>query len=210
MNARRHCPPPPTHPFPTRAIRSVRLSSYAARTSLVAPFGWPRRSQATGLRRLYHLSETPADAMIDVTLVVLLSVRRELRSEYAELSFDIFCVLPHSVPVKIARWLTPGSETAGQLYSKRLSISYHPTPGKWQAATNTTPLLRGMQAAAFTCADLTRRSGVKCEWYLQAAVQIALISFRAWSQPRPTQLGWTEPSWVELSRVGHCAHGLRL
>jgi len=48
------------------------------------------------LRQLYHLSEIHADAMIDVTLVVLLSVHRELRSEYAELSFDIFCVLPHT------------------------------------------------------------------------------------------------------------------
>jgi len=38
------------------------------------------------LQRLYHLSETHADMMIDVTLVVLLSVRRELRSEYAELT----------------------------------------------------------------------------------------------------------------------------
>jgi len=153
------------------------------------------------LRRLYHLSETHADAMSDVTLVVLLSVHWELRSEYAELSFDTFCVLPHSVPVKVARRSTPGVETAGQLYSKRLSISYHPTPGKRQAATNTTPLFRGMQAAAFTCADLTRRSGVKCEWYLQAAVQIALISFRAWSQP-PTRLSSTELTHLELNSVG--------
>jgi len=113
------------------------------------------------LRRLYHLPETHADAMIDVTQVVLLSVRRELRSEYAELSLDIFCVLPYSVPVKVARRSTPGSKSAGQLYSKRLSISYHPTPGKRWAATNTTPLLHGMQAAAFTCADyLTRRTDV--------------------------------------------------
>jgi len=51
--------------------------------------------------------------MIDVTQVVLLSVRRELRSEYAELSFYIFCVLPHSVPVKVASRSTLGGETAG-------------------------------------------------------------------------------------------------
>jgi len=97
---------------------------------------------------------------------------------------------------------------------KRSSITLdknHPMSGKRQAATNTTLLLRGMQAAAFTCADLTRHSGVKCELYLQAVVQIALISFRAWSQPPdPTQLDWTEPSWAELRPVGRCAHGLRL
>jgi len=52
--------------------------------------------------------------MIDVTLAVLLSVRRELRSEYAELSLDIFCILSHSVPVKVASRSTPGGETAGQ------------------------------------------------------------------------------------------------
>jgi len=86
--------------------------------------------------------------MIDVNQVVLLSVRRELPSKYAELSFDIFCVLPHSVPVKVASQSTPGGETAG-----RLSILYHPMPEKQWAATNTTPLLCGMQAAAFTCAD---------------------------------------------------------
>jgi len=66
------------------------------------------------LRRLYHLPETHADAMIDITLAVLLSVRRELRSEYAELSFDIFCVLPRSVLVKVASRSTPGGKTAGQ------------------------------------------------------------------------------------------------
>jgi len=44
--------------------------------------------------RLYHLPEPPANAMTDVTPVVLLSVRGELWSEYAELFFDIFCVLP--------------------------------------------------------------------------------------------------------------------
>jgi len=63
---------------------------------------------------------------------------------------------------------SPESESAGQLYSKRLSISYHPTPGKRWAATNTTPLLRGMQAAAFTCADyMTRRTDVNGTCRLQ-------------------------------------------
>jgi len=91
--------------------------------------------------------------MIDVTQAVLLSVPRELRSEYAELLFGISCVLPHSVPVKVASWSTPGGQTAGQLYSKQLSISYRPTPGKQRATMKTTPLFRIMQAAAFTCAE---------------------------------------------------------
>jgi len=160
---------PPRVRFSTRAIRSARRSSYAARTSLVAPASerassimcvqvlGPNRltmviSTDRSYGRLYHLPETPADATIDVTQMVFLSVCRELRSEYAELSFDIFCILPHSVPVKVASRSTLGSETAGQLYSKLLSISYHPTPGKRWAATNTTPLLRGVQSAAFTCA----------------------------------------------------------
>jgi len=146
---------PPSYPallplrvrFSTRAIRSARRSSYVARTSLVTPASerapsitcvqvhGPTRPAAANSTdrsygRLYCLPETPADAMIDVTQVAFLSVRRELRSEYAELSFYIFCVLPHSVPVKVASRSTLGGETAGQLYSKRLSISYHPTSGK--------------------------------------------------------------------------------
>jgi len=56
-----------------------------------------------------------ANVMIDVTQVVLLSVRRELRSEYAELFFDIFRILPHIVPVKVASQSTPDGETTGQL-----------------------------------------------------------------------------------------------
>ena len=47
--------------------------------------GWPRRSQSTSLTaRLYVVCPPPpADAMTDVTQVVLLSVCLELRSEYA-------------------------------------------------------------------------------------------------------------------------------
>ena len=103
------------------------------------------------LRRLYHLPETHADAVIDVTLAVLLSVRRELRSEYAELSFDIFCGLSPSVPVKVASRLTPGGETAGQLYSKRLSISYHPTLRKRRAATNNSTASRHAGGCFYMC-----------------------------------------------------------
>ena len=130
-----------------RGLRSSHLLLSGRRQSrAMRPCPWPNPAgrgdlNRPVLRRLYHLPETPADEMIDVTQVVLLSVRRELRSECAELFFDIFCVLPHSVPFKVARWSTPGGKTAGQLYSKRLSISYHPMPGKRRAATNTTPLL---------------------------------------------------------------------
>ena len=49
--------------------------------------------------------------MIDVTQVVLLSVRQELRSEYAELFLDIFC----NSPVKVASRSTAGAKAAGQL-----------------------------------------------------------------------------------------------
>jgi len=56
----------------------------------------------------------PADAMTDITQVVLLLVYVELRSEYAELFLDIFCALSHSVPVKVASRSIPGGETAGQ------------------------------------------------------------------------------------------------
>jgi len=78
--------------------------------------GWPRRSQSTSLTaRLYVVCPPPpADAMTDVTQVVLLSVRRELRSEYAEHFLDIFCGLSHSVPVKVGSWSIPGGKTAGQ------------------------------------------------------------------------------------------------
>ena len=154
---------PPRVRFPTHAIRSARWSSYAVRTLLVAPaserslsvtcFQVLRRTVlATAIStdrsysQLYHLPL--ADAMIDVTQVILLSVCREFRSE---LFFDIFCI--HSVPVKVASRSTPGGETAGQLQCKRLSIRYHSYAGKRQAATNTTPLLHGMQAATFTCAE---------------------------------------------------------
>jgi len=86
--------PPRVH-FPTRAIRSARRSSYAARTSFVTPAS-VRASSITCTQvlgptvlaaaisidrcygRLYHLP--PADAMTNITQVVLLSVRQELRS----------------------------------------------------------------------------------------------------------------------------------
>jgi len=114
--------------FPIRAIQSARWSSYAARTLLVAPASEQASSitcfQVLGLTvlataistnrsysQLYNLP--PADALIDVTQVILLSVRRELRSEYAELFFDIFCI--HSIPVKVASRSIPGGEMAGQL-----------------------------------------------------------------------------------------------
>jgi len=157
---------PPCSHFSTSAIRSAQCSSYAARIPLVAAasewassitcvqvLGPTVLAAAISTNRfysqLYHLPETPTNAMIGVTQVVLLSDRRELSSEYAELSFDI----PHSISVKVASWSTPICKTAGQLYSKRLSILYHATLGKRWVVTNTTPLLRGMQAAAFTCAD---------------------------------------------------------
>jgi len=67
------------------------------------------------LRRLiYVVCPPPADAMTDVTQVVLLSVCIELPSEYAELFLDIFCGLSHSIPVKVASRLIPGGETTGQ------------------------------------------------------------------------------------------------
>jgi len=86
---------PPHVRFPTRAIRSARRSSYAAQTLLVAP-ACERASSITCVQvlgptvlaavisidrcygRLCHLP--PADAIIDITQVVLLSVRQELRS----------------------------------------------------------------------------------------------------------------------------------
>jgi len=90
---------PPRVRFPTRAIRSAQWSSYAARTSLVAPASERASSIAcvqvlgpTVLAavisidrcycRLCHL--LPTDAMIDITQVSVLSVRQELRSEYAD------------------------------------------------------------------------------------------------------------------------------
>jgi len=61
---------------------------------------------------IFRLS--PANAMTDVTQVVVLLVCLEVRSEYAELFLDIFCGLSHSVPVKVASLSIPGGETAGQ------------------------------------------------------------------------------------------------
>jgi len=121
---------PPRVRFPIRVIQSARRSSYAAQTSLVLP-ACEQASSITCVQvlgptslaaaistdrscgRLCHLP--PADAAIDVTQVVFLTVRHELWSEYAELFFDIFCSLPHIVPVKVASRSTPGGETAGQL-----------------------------------------------------------------------------------------------
>jgi len=98
--------------FPTRAIRSARWSSYAARTSLIAPAS----ERASAITCVQVLSPTvlaaaisidrcygqqchlpPADAMTDITQVVLLSVHQELRSEYADsLNFSsIFSAFSH-------------------------------------------------------------------------------------------------------------------
>ena len=97
MHAELVTPPalPPRVRFPTRAIRSTRRSSHEARTSLVAPasvqassitcvqvLGPTVLAAAISIDRCYgrlcHLP--PADAMIDITQVVLLSVRQELWS----------------------------------------------------------------------------------------------------------------------------------
>ena len=61
-----------------------------------------------------YMSSAPADAMTDVTQLVLLSVCLELHSEYAELFLNIFCGLSHSISVKVASQSIPGGETAGQ------------------------------------------------------------------------------------------------
>jgi len=70
------------------------------------------------------MSSAPADAMTDVTQVVLLSVCLELPSEYAELFLDIFCGLSHSVPVKVASRSIPGGETARQQTAVDIVPSY--------------------------------------------------------------------------------------
>ena len=103
MASRRHCPPSPCVRFPTRAIQSARRSSNAAQTSLIAPASacaskslaqpcWPRWSQPTSLMVIMSFAFCRCDN-IDVTQVLLLSVRRELPSEYIEL-FYILHVLP--------------------------------------------------------------------------------------------------------------------
>jgi len=90
--------------------------------------------------------------MTDVTQVVLLSVCRELRSEYAEVVFDIFCILPHSVPVKVASRSTPGGETQDS-YNLN-GCRYRTILRQENNGRRRTQLpFRGMQAAAFTCAE---------------------------------------------------------
>jgi len=130
MHAELVTPPalPPHIRFPTCAIRSARRSSYAAQTSLVAPASERASSITcvhvlgpTGLAAAISIAWSyvlcrlpPANAMTEVTQVVLLSVCLELQSEYAELFLDIFCGLSHSVPVKVASWSIPSGEAAGQ------------------------------------------------------------------------------------------------
>jgi len=102
MNARRvgdtaRCPPPHTSASPLarfgqhdgpavrRGLRSSHLLLSGRRRSRASKSSaqpcWPRWSQSTGVLcygRLCHLPT--ADVMIDITQVVLLSVRQELRS----------------------------------------------------------------------------------------------------------------------------------
>jgi len=173
VNARRvgdtACPPPRVR-FPTRAIRSARRSSYAESASLVAPaFEWASSitcvqvlsptvlAAAISIDRCYcrlcHLP--PADAMIDITQVVLLSVRQELRSEYADsLNFSsissAFCHIAFLSRLRAGRQPAARPQVSYILNGCRL---YYPMLGKRWVVTNTTPLFRGMQAAAFTCAE---------------------------------------------------------
>ena len=75
------------------------------------------RSSAGGnrpLRLIISFASHRCDDWRHLTQVVLLSVRRELWSEYAELFFDIFRVLPHSIRVKVGSRSTLGGKTAGQ------------------------------------------------------------------------------------------------
>jgi len=168
------CPPPRVR-FPTRAIRSARRSSYAARTSLVAPAS-ERASLITCVQvlsptvlavvisidrcycRLCHLP--PADAMIDITQVVLLSVRQELRSEYAD-SLNFSSISSAFSNTAFLSRLRAGPQTVARpqdSYILNGCRSYYPMLGKRWAATNTTPLFRGMQALLLRV--LNRRGGV--------------------------------------------------
>jgi len=174
MHAELVTPPalPPRIRFPTRAIRSARphdgpamwrglrsshllLSgrrrSRASKSS--AQSCWPWRSQSTGVSG--HLS--PADAMIDITQVVLLSVCQELWSEYGEpdsLNFSsISSAFSHTSFLSRLRAGRQPAARPQDSYILNGCRSYYPMLGKRRAATNTTPLFRVMQAAAFTCAE---------------------------------------------------------
>jgi len=161
---------PPCVRFPTRVIQSARRSSYATRTSLVAPAS-VRASSITCVQvlgptvlaaaisidrcycRLCHLP--PADAMIDITQGVLLSVRQELRSQYAD-SLNFYSISSVFSHIAFLSRLRAGRQPAARpqdSYILNGCRSYYPMLGKRRAATNTTPLFRGMQAAAFTCAQ---------------------------------------------------------
>jgi len=160
---------PPRVRFPTRTIRSARRSSYAARTSLVAPAS-ERASSITCVQvlgptvlataisidrcycRLCHLPT--ADAMIDITQV-LLSVRQELRSEYAD-SFNFSSISSAFSHIAFLSRLRAGRQPAARpqdSYILNGCRSYYSMLAKRRVATNTTPLFRGMQAAAFRCAE---------------------------------------------------------
>jgi len=125
----------PALPRPARLLPHSRDSvsttvQLAAWTSLVAPtserassitcvhvLGPTGLAAAISINRSYGLTICrlpPADAMTDVTQVVLLSVCLELQSECAEPFLNIFCGLSHSVPVKVASRSIPGGETTGQ------------------------------------------------------------------------------------------------
>ena len=161
---------PPHVRFPSRAIWSTRQSSYAARTSLVAPASERASSITcvqvlgpTGLAaaisidwsygRLCHLP--PANAMSDIPQVILLLVRQELRSEYAD-SLNFSSISSAFSHIAFVSRLRAGRQPAARpqdSYILNGCRSYYPTLGKRRATTNTTPLFRGMQVAAFTCAE---------------------------------------------------------
>jgi len=161
VNARWHRPPPTSAsplarfgqrdgPAMRRRLRLSRLLLSGCRWPRASKYAdeprWPRWwSQSTGLTADYVVSRQcndwrhasgPSDGSPRTSVWIC---------------WTLLGYLLHS-PVKVASRSTAGSKAAGQL-SKRLSISYHPKLGKRRAATNTNPLFRGMQAAAFTCTE---------------------------------------------------------
>jgi len=160
MHAESVTPPalPPARPLPNSrdsVSTTVQLcgADFARRTCFCAgvvnhvrPSPRPNHAGRGDLNRPVlrsTMSFPPADAMIDITEVVLLSVRQERRSEYAD-SLNFSSISSAFSHIAFLSRLRAGRQPAARpqdSYILNGCRSYYSMLGKRRAATNTTPLV---------------------------------------------------------------------